>query len=255
MSFAALHQPSNPLILFNIWDAGSARAVADAGAAALATGSASVAGALGYADGQEMPFDLLLRVVERIRTVSDLPLSVDFEAGFADAPAEIAENAARLEALGVAGINLEDGIPPGRGIHPAAQQAAVIAAIRAGTGLFINARTDLFLQNPPEAHAGLIEEAIDRATLYAQNGADGFFVPGLVDPDLIGAVCRACPLPVNIMKSPAAPDTDRLAELGVARISFGPFPWLAAMAGIAQAFRAATSRSAPTGLDLPDLGR
>ena len=111
MSFSLLHQPGNPLILFNIWDAGSARAVAEAGAVALATGSLSVAGALGYDDGQAVPFDLLLTVVERIRAVSDLPLTVDFEAGYADATAEIAENAAQLAALGVAGVNLEDGIP------------------------------------------------------------------------------------------------------------------------------------------------
>lgn len=88
MSFASLHQPGNPLILFNIWDAGSACAVAGAGAVALATGSASVAGSLGYDDGQALPFARLLQVVEGITSVSDLPLSVDFEAGYADSPAE-----------------------------------------------------------------------------------------------------------------------------------------------------------------------
>ena len=255
MCFSSLHRPGNPLILFNIWDAGSARAVAGAGAAALATGSASVAGALGYGDGQEMPFDLLLTVVERIRAVSDLPLSVDFEAGYADTPAEIAENAAQLAALGVAGVNLEDGIPPDGGIRPAAEQAQRIAAIRGRTALFINARTDLFLQNPPVTHPDLMAEAIERADIYSQSGADGFFVPGLVDPDLIAAICAASALPVNVMKSPAAPDIAVLADLGVARISFGPFPWRDAMAGLAQAFRDQTSRSSPTGVDVPRAGQ
>lgn len=254
MSFASLHQPGKPLVLFNIWDAGSARAVAGTGAAALATGSASVAGALGYEDGQALPFATLLSVVERIRAVSTLPLSVDFEAGYADTPEGIADNAARLEALGVAGINLEDGIPPKRGIRPAVEQAALIAAIRARTGLFINARTDVFLRNPPDAHAGLMAESLDRARVYADSGADGLFVPGLVDPALIATVCRASPLPVNIMKSPAAPPLDQLAALGVARISFGPFPWLDAMAGLAQACRDQVAFG-PTGLDLPDPGR
>lgn len=237
MSFSNLHQPGNPLILFNIWDAGSASAVAGAGARALATGSASVAGAWGYADGQAIPFDLLLTVVERIAAVSDLPLTVDFEAGYADTPAAVAANAARLQAAGAVGINLEDGMPPEKRIRPAAEQAALIAAIRQETGLFINARTDLFLQNPAGDHAGLIAEALDRAGLYADAGADGIFVPGLVSPDLIGAFCRDSPLPVNIMKSPAAPAIADLAALGVARISFGPFPWREAMDGLAQAYR------------------
>lgn len=235
MSFQSLHQPGNPLILFNIWDAGSAAAVAGAGAKALATGSASVAGALGYDDGQALPFDLLLLVVSRIRAVSDLPLSVDFEAGYADSPNAVAANAGELAALGVAGINLEDGIPPENGIRPAAEQAALIAAIAGATRLFVNARTDLFLQNPATDHAGLMEEALDRAHLYAESGAKGLFVPGLVDPDLIGSICRDSPLPVNVMKSPAAPPIKDLARLGVARISFGPFPWRDAMAGLARA--------------------
>ena len=113
MSFADLHQRGNPLILFNIWDAGSAAAVAGVGAAALATGSASVAGAWGFDDGQSMPFDLLLTVVERIVAISDLPLTVDFEAGYADTVEGVAANAARLELTGAKGINLEDGLPPG----------------------------------------------------------------------------------------------------------------------------------------------
>lgn len=233
--FRELHQPGNPVVLFNIWDAGSAKAVEGAGAKALATGSASVAGALGYADGQELPLDLLLTVIARIRAVSALPLSVDFEAGYADDLAQIADNAARLEALGVVGINLEDGIPPEAGIRPAKEHAARIAAIRHRTNLFVNARTDLFLQNPPERHADLMSDALDRASLYAQAGAEGFFAPGLADADLIAVLCGECSLPVNIMASPRTPSLDRLAALNVARVSHGPFPWRAAMAGLAQA--------------------
>ena len=237
MSFADLHQRGNPLILFNIWDAGSAAAVAGVGAAALATGSASVAGAWGFDDGQSMPFDLLLTVVERIAAISDLPLTVDFEAGYADTVEGVVANAARLELTGAKGINLEDGLPPGGGIRPPSEQAARIAAIRDVTRLFINARTDLFLQNPADSHDALMDAALDRARAYADAGANGFFVPGLIDPALIEALCRDCPLPVNIMKSPAAPAIPDLAALGVARISFGPFPWRDAMAGLAAACR------------------
>lgn len=235
ISFRDLHQPGNPLILFNIWDAGSAAAVAHAGARALATGSASVAGALGYPDGEAIPLDTLLHVVARIRAVSDLPLTVDFEAGYGDTPDEIAGNAARLNAMGVAGINFEDGIPPENGIRSAAEHAERIAAIRARTGLFINARTDLFLQNPSDAHAALLSEAVARAMTYAEAGADGFFAPGLTEPSLISELCRDSPLPVNIMASPSAPSITDLAGLNVARVSFGPFPWRDTMAFLTQA--------------------
>lgn len=228
-AFRDLHRPGDPLILYNIWDAGSADAVARAGAKALATGSASVAGALGYPDGEAVPLDHLLTVVARIRAVTPLPLSVDFEAGYGDSPQAVAANAERLADLGVVGINLEDGIPPENGIRTADDHAARIAAIRGACDLFINARTDLFLQNPPEAHQGLLADALRRAEIYAGAGAEGFFVPGLVDPALIGTLCRDSALPVNIMASPAAPSVAQLANLGVARVSFGPFPWRAAM--------------------------
>lgn len=230
-----LHQPGAPLILYNIWDAGSARAVAEAGAKALATGSASLAWALGYEDGEAVPLDELLYVVSRIRAASDLPLSVDFEAGYGATPDDVAANAARLEHLGVAGINFEDGIPPEKGIRPAVEQAERIAAIRARTGLFINARTDLFLQNPAEDHAALLAEAVDRARIYAKAGAEGFFAPGLVSSDLIGELCRDCPLPVNIMALKAAPPIAELARLNVARVSFGPAPWRDAMRALTKA--------------------
>lgn len=142
----------------------------------------------------------------------------------------------------MAGINLEDGIPPESGMRSIPDQVALIAAIRARTGLFINARTDLFLQNPVESHEGLMPEAIERARAYREAGADGFFVPGLIDPKWIQALCEIVPLPVNVMKSPSAPAIETLAMLGVARISFGPFPWREAMAGLAEACIAQTKR-------------
>lgn len=238
--FKALHVKGDPLVLVNIWDAGSARAVADTGATALATGSASVAGALGYPDGEAVPFETLMDVIARIRAaVLDLPLSVDFEAGFAPDPAGVAHNGARLAALGVAGVNLEDGLPPETGIRPAPEAAARIAALRAATALFINARTDLFLLNPPEGHADLIPEALARARAYADAGADGFFAPGLTDPAMIADLCAGTDLPVNVMASPTAPPRAVLAQAGVARISHGPFPWRAAMAGLGDAARQA----------------
>ncbi len=242
--FAALHRRGAPIILFNVWDAGSAAAVVAAGAAAVATGSASLAGAQGFEDGEAIPLDFLLTVVRRIVATVDAPVSVDFEGGFAAAPAQVGEHAARLIETGAVGLNFEDQIVGAAGLYDIADQCARIAAIktaamRAGVDLFINARTDLFLKAPESDHAGLVEPALERARAYAEAGANGFFVPWLIAEDLIGAVCEQSPLPVNVMMRDGAPPSTRLTALGVARISYGPGPWRDAMAGVETAARAA----------------
>lgn len=237
-TFAALHVPGDPLILFNAWDAGSARIVADAGASAIATGSWSVAAAAGYADGEALPLDDALAAAARIVASVDLPVTVDFEGGYAIAPDATAANVARLADTGAIGCNLEDRVIGGTGLHPADAQATRIAAVRArvGDAFFINARTDLFLQAEPNAHdAALVEEAIARAHAYAAAGASGFFVPGLVDLDLLARICREQPLPVNAIVFPGAPPTAALAAAGVARISHGPGPYRLAMQALAEA--------------------
>lgn len=236
--FSRLHVPGKPLVLYNIWDAGSARVIAGKGAQALATGSWSVAAAQGYEDGETLPFDDLLRTVEQIRRVTDLPLSVDFEGGYAKRPADLPRNIKRLLDLGVSGINFEDRIVQGEGLYTIAEQSARIAALRAeadkaGVPLFINARTDLFLREPDSArHADSLEAVIARAAAYGAAGANGFFIPGTIDLSLIKAVCEAVDLPVNVMA--VHPDTDlgALAASGVARISFGPFSWRWTMAAL-----------------------
>ena len=242
--FAALHRKGTPLVLYNIWDAGSARAVAEAGAQAIATGSWSVAAAQGYDDGQALPLDALLHVAKQIVRTVDLPVSVDFEGGYAVAPEELAENIRRLIGTGVVGLNFEDQVVGGSGLHEVDQQVQRIAAIRQaaeaeGVALFINARTDLFLQSAAEDYAGHADAAVTRARAYAEAGASGFFVPGLADAGLIAQVCEAVDLPVNVMKSPNAPDRAALAACGVARISHGPFPYREAMARLEDAARAA----------------
>lgn len=180
----SLHVPHDPLILFNIWDAGSAAAVARAGAKVIATGSWSVAAAQGYADGEALPLDDMLAVVARIAKTTDLPLTVDFEGGYAAAPDGIAANVGRLLKLGVAGLNLEDQVVNGAGLFSIEEQAARLRAVRkaadlAGIPAFINARTDVFLKAGNGAdHADLLDEAIAREAAYAQAGADGFLCRG-----------------------------------------------------------------------------
>src|SRR4051812_12411233 len=142
-AFAALHVPRNPLILYNAWDPGSARAVARAGAKAIGTGSWSVAAALAYGDGEALPLELALAGAARIAGAVDLPVSIDFEGGYAVEPAAVAVNAKRLAATGAIGCNFEDQVVGSEGLHPVEFQAHRIKAFRGATGpdFFINART------------------------------------------------------------------------------------------------------------------
>ena len=243
--FAALHRPGDPLLLYNVWDAGGAQAIAEAGAKAVATGSWSVAAAHGYPDGQAIPLDLVLTIVARIAATVDLPVTLDFEGGYAEAPEDLAANLARVIEAGAVGINFEDQVVGGAGLHPAGVQCERIAALRraaeaASLPFFINARTDLFLKQRDRAqHGALMAETLERAAAYAEAGASGFFVPGLVDPDLIGAVCEATSLPVNVMMLDGAPSMEALASLGAARVSHGPGPYFTAMKDLAARFREA----------------
>ncbi|MFD1610430.1 isocitrate lyase/phosphoenolpyruvate mutase family protein [Sphingomonas tabacisoli] len=246
-AFGALHVPGRPVILFNAWDAGSAKAVADAGAKAIATGSWSVAAAHGFFDAEGLPLDLALANAARIARAVDLPVTLDFEGGYAVETAQVAANFRAVLATGVIGCNFEDQIVGGEGLHPIKVQAGRIEALRreaerADVPAFINARTDIFLKAKPEAHdRAAVDAAIERARAYADAGASGFFVPGLMNESLIARVCEASPLPVNAMMFAGMPSIKRLAELGIGRISYGPGPYRQAMAAVTEAARAAFS--------------
>jgi 2-methylisocitrate lyase-like PEP mutase family enzyme len=221
--------------------------VAEAGAPAIATGSWSVAAAHGYADGEALPLDLALANAERIAAAVDVPVSIDFEGGYGISPDEVWQSAALLAQTGAIGCNVEDRHMRGDGIYPIRKQAERIAAIRDATApfFFINARTDLFLQAPAEAHGDRMLEAVERCHAYAEAGAAGLFVPGLVGRDLIARLCERSPLPVNIMASPGAPDAEELAQLGAARISHGPGPYRQMLRALTKA--AAAHYHAPAG--------
>lgn len=235
--FRELHQRGNPVVLFNAWDAGSAKAVAEAGAKAIATGSWSVAAADGYEDGEKIPFAAALANLERIVSCVDLPVTFDIEAGYGD----IAKSVREAIAAGAIGFNYEDGRIGHDGLHPIDEQSARIREARAAAdeqlkGVFINARTDMFLHTDPSTHTdAMVEEALQRADAYAKAGADGLFVPGIVEPAKIARICEKSPLPVNIMGKPDVTRPKGLAKLGVARISYGPFPYLLAMEALKNA--------------------
>src|SRR5262245_19852238 len=245
--FRSLHVSGRPLVLFNIWDAGSAKVVASQGARALATGSWSVAAANGFADGERVPLDLAIDNLARIVSANDLPVTVDLESGYGETAGEVAQSVARAIEAGAVGCNLEDSFPRDGSLRDTDEQAERIAGARraardSGVAMFINARTDVFFQKPAQAHdEAMVRAALDRAKMFARAGADGLFVPGMVDETLIGHLVEGSPLPVNIMVETNTPSLSRLAELGVARVSHGPGPYLAVMKMLAAAARAALS--------------
>ncbi|WP_458122300.1 isocitrate lyase/PEP mutase family protein [Paenibacillus sp. Z6-24] len=236
--FHELHIKGTPLLLVNVWDAGNTAIVESAGARAIATGSWSVAAAHGYGDNEELPLDLVIANIERIKRQTNLPLSIDVEGGYGASPQEVAATIRRVIAAGAVGINMEDQKMGENRLYSIQQQCERIAAARqaadeAGVSLFINARTDIFLQMdsslPESGRREAIEEVLQRAEAYAKAGASGLFVPGLSDLSLIETVCARSELPVNIMVTDHESSVQELAALGVSRISYGPRPYQEAM--------------------------
>ena len=239
-TFRDLHVPGNPIMLYNIWDAGSAKAVGDSGAKALATGSAPVAMAQGFPDGEKFPLDLALANIERILKAVDLPVTMDLEGGYGTDSTIIENTVKQAIATGIVGFNFEDQIVGGEGLYDMATQSTRVAAARKAAdsviaSSFINARTDIFLKQKPDAHTqAMLDDAIERAHAYEQAGADGFFAPGLADEKMIETLCKKVNLPVNIIALPHVPAKAKLIELGVARISYGPVPYRKMLKALAQ---------------------
>lgn len=239
--FSSLHVKGSPVILFNIWDAGSARTLEQAGAKAIATGSWSVAAAHGFDDGEKVPLALVLTNIKRIADSVAVPVTLDFETGYATDLQGLQENIRNVIAAGAIGINFEDRIIGADELHTIDDQSARIRAIReaaakTGVPFYINARTDVFLKTYPAKHdAGQLEEALQRGAAYAEAGASGLFAPGLRDPELIGKLCERTSLPVNILVLPDTPPVKTMAQLGVARISYGGAPYRQMSAALTEA--------------------
>lgn len=230
-AFRSLHVKGSPVILFNIWDAGSARTLEQAGAKAIATGSWSVAAAHGFDDGETIPLALVLTNTKRIVDSVAVPVTLDFETGYAADLRQLKANIRSVIAAGAIGINFEDRIIGRDELQTIEDQSARVKAVReaaeeTGVPLFINARTDVFLKTYPAKHdEGQLEEALQRAAAYAEAGASGLFAPGLRDPELIEKLCERSTLPVNILVLPDTPSTEAMVPLGVARISYGAGPY------------------------------
>jgi 2-methylisocitrate lyase-like PEP mutase family enzyme len=224
-TFKQLHQNETPLLLANIWDVNSAKLFEANGYLALGISSSAIANAFGFADGENIPFELLVQVSKRVTESVRIPLSVDIEGGFSRSIPGILDNITRLHDAGVVGINLEDTIPgEQRDFLPVDVFLKILSAVAAhigsrNMGIFINVRTDAFLLGKSDA----LGETITRTRQYEASGASGIFVPCITQVSDISEVVSATSLPVNVMCMPELPDFGTLASVGVKRISMGPF--------------------------------
>ena len=229
-----LHVPGDPLVLVNVWDVASARVVVMyPGTQAIATASWSISAATGYPDGGGMPLDVALLAAERIVACTGLPVTVDFEKGYAATSAELRDTTRRLIETGAVGLNIEDSIGGGdRELWSIAEASERVAAVRdaataAGIPLVINARTDTLVGG------GSTADAIARGRAYLDAGADCIFVLGAIGPHL-ESIVQGIPGPVSVLAGAGAPSIPELAAAGVARISFGPGPMGVAYAALAR---------------------
>ena len=228
-AFRAMHEPP-ALVLPNAWDAASARLIEAVGAEAIATTSAGIAWSLGYPDGEHLPRAAAIEALKRIVAAVQVPVSADIEGGYADDLEELAATVRAVIGAGAVGINIGD--RGSDGLRSIAEQGQRIAQIRRTANeiripLFINARTDTFLASVGTDLDARIGETVRRAEAYARAGADGLFVPGVIDPATVQHLADRVSVPLDIQVNAAAPRVAGLVDCGVRRISLG--------AGLAQA--------------------
>jgi 2-methylisocitrate lyase-like PEP mutase family enzyme len=233
MTFKDLHYGELPLLLPNAWDVPSALALLECGFAAIGTTSFGVASSLGRPDGGRSTKEANLGLAAALRPL-DCYLTMDIEDGYADDPDEVADYVARLP---VDGINIEDSTDA-KLIDPPQNAAKVQAIKQRSSDVFVNARVDTYWFGQDATVAA----TVDRAARYAEAGADGIFIPGAAEPDLLRELAAAIPLPVNVLAIPGLSLTE-LAKLGISRVSTGSLPYRVAIHAAAQA--AVAVRDAP----------
>jgi 2-methylisocitrate lyase-like PEP mutase family enzyme len=225
MTFADLHREELPLLLPNAWDVPSALALLECGFAAIGTTSFGLASSLGKPDGGRSVKDANLGLAAALRPL-DCYLSLDIEDGYADDGDQVADYVARLP---VDGINIED-CTDGKLIDPRRHAAKVEAIKQRSPALFVNARVDTYWLGQDAT----VTATLDRAAQYVEAGADGIFIPGATEPDVLRKLTAAIPLPVNVLAIPGLSLSD-LGALGVRRVSTGSLPYRAAINAAARA--------------------
>ncbi len=235
IQFRQLHHASSILVLPNAWDAASANVFEQAGFPAIATTSSGVAASLGYPDGERISRDMMIEVVERMTRVVESPVTVDIEAGYGNTIEEVLQTVKAIIDAGAVGINIEDSTKEQeKALVDVSYQVELIKAIQElalsmDMPLVVNARTDVFLLPTGDA-TSRFEQAVQRAKAYRQAGADCLFPIGVSDANTIAYLAQAIKGPINILAGPKSPSIPELAQLGVARVSFGSGPMRAALA-------------------------
>lgn len=255
-TFRRLHEGPQILVLPNAWDAASAAMMEDAGAKAVATSSAAVAWAHGYADGDILPIPTLLAAIGEMARVLKVPLTADIEGGYSDDLARVGETIKGVIGAGAVGINFEDGARS-PDLHARKIETVRQAAAESGVPLFVNARIDVYLKGLAKDEAALAE-TLRRAELYRAAGADGIFVPGPTDETLLTALASQIALPLNVMGRGGMAPAAKLQALGVRRLSSATAPFRVAYAALGRAVEAYladgdASALADAGKGAPDL--
>ncbi len=232
--FHSLHNQNKIMLLPNAWDALSARLFEQAGAQAIGTTSVGIAASLGFPDGQKLPKELFLSIVNQIVRAVNIPVTVDVEAGYGDDLLDIADTVHSIIDMGGVGINIEDSVPGSSDqLETITAQCKKISVIKAlaekqNCALFINARTDVFWLKhlQPEQR---YEACLQRLLAYQDSGASGLFIPGLNDLSEISRLVHEVDLPVNILGGCWIQSMTDIADAGVARVSVGSAPCRAAV--------------------------
>ena len=225
--FKQLHHNGRLLVLPNVWDPLGALLLESLGYPAVATASAAIAFSNGYPDGEKIPFDDLLPILQKIVRCVKIPVTADIESGYAENKVLLKENIKKLIDVGIVGINLEDSAPGAKVIIPVAAQCEKISliketAIAIGCPLFINARTDVYLKENALSENEKRSATIQRGKAYREAGADGFYPIFLKNKEDIEAIIQEVALPVNLLLLPGIPGFDTLKTIGVSRLSLGP---------------------------------
>ncbi|MDJ0319443.1 isocitrate lyase/phosphoenolpyruvate mutase family protein [Pseudarthrobacter sp. PS3-L1] len=227
-----LHQAPEILQVINVWDAITASVAADvAGVKALATASHSIAASLGYEDGENIPAHLMIEAAGRIAAATSLPVSADLESGYGNP----GETVRRAIGVGIVGANIEDQMRPLA--DAIAQMSAVVRAGQdEGIDFVLNARTDAFVKGGDRNPDDVLADAIERGKAFLDVGATTVFVPGLLDEATVKALVAGIGTnKVSVINVPGSLSPARLQELGVSRISYGPWTQRVALTAFADA--------------------